>query len=196
MDKLQLTTKNEIATKDQFLQSFTIKNCIVKFKSVSTPMLSLQTNAPSLALVKKLHSEDFILAYIEMWLIDLNDFLNVTRKMNEPQIKQTALFIIQEYYYYKISDLNLIFKRIKNGAYGILYESIDGAKILNYFSEYSKERVNSSIDLQENTIPDYKDDNHERSSSTVKIDKQMQQYKFDKEVKKQQENIKNKTSKK
>lgn len=82
-------------------------------------------------------------ALIELMIIDLQNFLNLNRMMNEFQIKETASLIIQRYNYMKIADCKLIFDRIKTGQVK-LYEGLDGQKILQVFEEWSEERWKSA----------------------------------------------------
>lgn len=126
----------------EFLVKFSPINCMMLYKNVSSAILAFQTNSISLVSIKKDYSQDFTLAYLEAWILNLNDFLSIARKMNNAQIQETAILIFDEFYYYNVADINLIFTRIKKGYYGKFYESIDGMKLIDIFYQYSNERAN------------------------------------------------------
>ena len=106
-------------------------------KSVSD---ALKSQSMSLVSVKKELGEERILSYLIKWIIATNDFINVKNKQTPDQIKLTARYILQDYYYFKISDIYLIFTNAQKGRYGQFYDSIDGSKILSWFESYAKER--------------------------------------------------------
>lgn len=130
------------------IQKYYPNNAIVELKKVNSIDLCLKSETPSLSLINKENGNDKTLALIEIWILDVNDFLNVNRKMNTPQIKQTALMILTDFYYFKIADINLVFQNAKKGYYGALYESLDGLKIYQWFEKYALDRAN--IAFQEN----------------------------------------------
>ena len=68
--------------------------------------------------------------------------------MNPNQIKQTAIMILDEYYYLNLADINLVFTRAKKGQYGNLYESLDGMKIFNWFDQYDIERSQNAYEVK------------------------------------------------
>ena len=112
------------------------------FKHVKTVKLACQDQSDALSVIKKKVGEEVSLAIIKVWIINLNDYLNISRKMNPAQIDETANLIMEEFFYLKTSDIALIFKRIKTGYYGGFYESIDGMKILDMMHQYAEERIN------------------------------------------------------
>jgi hypothetical protein len=127
------------------------------FKSIKDLPAVIASNHESLAAIKKTYGENLPLAIIKVWLVNLNDFLNISRKMNEVQITETAELIFDEFHYLKTSDLALIFQRIKTGFYGQFYESIDGMKIMDMFFKYGQERLNKFIDITEKEQKNYKE---------------------------------------
>lgn len=75
--------------------------------------------------------------------MDLQNFLNVPRTMNEFQIRETARLIMQRYNYMKIADCKHLFDQIKTGQIK-LYEGLDGSKILGVFEAWAEERWQSA----------------------------------------------------
>jgi len=161
--------KYELATKDQFLHDFTIKNCMMKFSKIRSSLVAYEQQVPTLAKVFKEYGHEFIIAYIEYWIDNLNDFINAARKMSPDQMGETAILIYQYYPYLNIADFNLVFTRIKHGEFGKLYESIDGVKILEYFRTYASERANKIEQQNIGADAQYKQGDYKRHSDTSEI---------------------------
>lgn len=149
MNQLAKRQNSSIAlpkSQTEFLKNHTVVCCMKKFNKANTASLAIKSEAPTLASLRKTYSEDFMLAYIELWLVNLNDFINVSRKMKPDQMSELAFLIFQDFYYFNLADINLVFSKIKKGEFGILYESIDGVKILSFFKQYEAERIDISYD--------------------------------------------------
>lgn len=116
-------------------------NLLPMLKECNTPAKCLMSNTPVLSAMRKEIGEDKVLAIMEMWIIDINDFFNINNKMKPNQVKETAMFILNDFYYLKIADVNLVFSTAKKGKYGSLFGSLDGSKIYQWFDEYDKERA-------------------------------------------------------
>jgi hypothetical protein len=128
---------------------------VANFKHVNTLELAIKDDCDSLALINKKVGKSISINIIKIWLVKLNEYLNISRKMNPDQINETADLIYDEFYYLKISDIALLMKRIKTGYYGQFYESIDGMKLMDMFYKYAQERMNthvSNIDKENNEI--------------------------------------------
>lgn len=87
----------------------------------------------------KSYGKEWIIGYISLWLIDLNDNANVKVKMNDTQIEFTSKRIY-ETYSLKITDLTLFFRNVKEGKYGIYYENLSQEKIMQWIALYFDER--------------------------------------------------------
>jgi len=103
--------------------------------------LKPENNTPSIGFLKNKMSEKLILTIIKLHIIDLSDFLNLTRPLKESQVEQTAEMIIDEFPLMKIADVIYLFKKAKNGEFGNIYEGLDGLKILSWFREVWCERL-------------------------------------------------------
>lgn len=152
------------AKHDQFAIQFTPGKCLQLFKNTNTPALCIESRTPELALIRKTYSEDFIIAYIALWIDNLNDFVNAARRMSETQMEETAIILFQEYYYLNLADINLVFRRIKKGEFGQLFAELDGLKILGWFEKYAQERMRTSAD-QQLTKHSLYNDNYPRHSN-------------------------------
>ncbi len=102
---------------------------------------ALSRQTLSLVQIKKGKGEVFLRSYISMWLIYLNEVLNLNNPLTEAQIELCTEQIMADYSFLKISELSLIFKRIVSGEFGELYERISMPKIMNIFRQYDQERT-------------------------------------------------------
>jgi hypothetical protein len=152
------------AKPDQFVTAYTPGKCLQLFSKANTPAICLNSEVPSLATIRKQYSEDFITAYIALWIDNLNDFVNAPRKMSPAQMEETAVILYQEYHYFNLADINLVFRRIKKGEFGQLFADIDGVKILGWFDQYARERMRTAADQQLTHHSNFTDD-HQRSSN-------------------------------
>jgi hypothetical protein len=129
---------------------------------------ALSRQTLSLVQIKKGKGEVFLRSYISMWLIYLNEVLNLNNPLTEAQIELCAEQIMADYHHLKISELSLIFKRIVSGECGELYERISMPKIMNIFRQYDQERTevvvtqnqqaHEQFRYQENRTESYSDD--------------------------------------
>lgn len=78
--------------------------------------------------------------------------------MSPAQMQETAILLYQEYFYFTIADINLVFRKIKMGEFGKLYSTIDGMKIISWFELYSQERMNMAADNEMNHHAGFKED--------------------------------------
>jgi hypothetical protein len=84
--------------------------------------------------------ENAVKAILIIMIRDLVAFLNVGMTMSNEQCAQTIDLIIQDYFYFNLSDFKLCFDRIKKGEYGLSYNRIDGQIILLALAEYAETR--------------------------------------------------------
>jgi len=89
----------------------------------------------SLGEFKKAYGKEWVIGYISMWLIELNDSANVKHKMSDNQMEFTATRIY-ETYSLKVTDLTLFFRNVKEGVYGQFYENLSQEKIMEWLSQY------------------------------------------------------------
>ena len=80
-----------------------------ELREVRTVMQSLDSGLPSIGLIQKVKGETFALAYLKMWVIDLQDKLNIRNKMNEHMIDAFAEAFLDEFRHLTISDIKIVF---------------------------------------------------------------------------------------
>ena len=141
------SNSNLPATKQSFLAEYAPAKCLRAFQKENTVALTISSSAPTLGSIRREYSEDFQIAYVSVWIVNLNDFVNALRKMSPEQIEETATILVQEYSYLNLADINLVFRKIKKGEFGQLFAEIDGMKVLSWFEQYAHERMHTAADI-------------------------------------------------
>lgn len=136
-------------TKTEFIKNFNVQIIAEKLEKVRTVKDALMVKTPSLAKVRKTYGGKAAIAYIKIWLVDLNASLNLTRSLNEAQITEAAKLIISEFWGLTIADINIVFKNVKLGKYGELYGTLSIDKILRWFGDYQKERLDTAGEMSQ-----------------------------------------------
>lgn len=103
-----------------------------------------ESKLPSLGSINRKFGFDFTQAYIEGWIVNLREFINVGKKMTNTQNQETAMLIVENYPSLTIADINLIFKRAKLGHFGPMYDRLDGQLILSWIETYFNERCEAA----------------------------------------------------
>ena len=130
---------------------------IQKRYKIDLPEQAFESGLPSLAKVRNVYGDEFMNAYVELWIIDFCDFVNIGKGMKPAQIYQTASLILEEFYYFNLAEINLVFKRAKKGFYGEIFDRLDGQIILKWFREYNKERCAKAEEISINEASGFTD---------------------------------------
>ena len=130
-----------ILSNKEFLRVYSPNNCLMHSSSLKGVSDALSRQTLSLVQIKKGKGEVFLRSYISMWLIYLNEVLNLNNPLTEAQIELCAEQIMADYHHLKLSELSLIFKRIVSGECGELYERISMPKVMSIFRQYDQERT-------------------------------------------------------
>lgn len=162
-----------LETKEQFLQKYSVPSCLVIYNHVRNIEIALKEQSPSLVSFTKEYSKDYVLAYIEMWILSLNEFVNLKYEMSPKQMKETSCYIYQDFFYFKISDITLLFTNAKKGHYRGFFHTLDGTMILGWFTKYAEERseIAESVSIQEaneQTEPDKQRTSNDDKFQTIK----------------------------
>jgi hypothetical protein len=138
---------NKLAKPDKpgdFMMKYSPANATKLFNNCYNLEACIRSGAPALSTARRAHGQEFIVTYLETWIVNLNDYLSIKTKMTPWQIRETAEMIYDDYYYLNIADLRLIFRNFKSGKFP-LFESLDGMKILAQINAYSAERMETSL---------------------------------------------------
>lgn len=120
-----------------FLKEF---NPDTQFAYAKDEIMCLCCNAPTIKEASVGYSSDIVESWIEIQLKDLISYLGI----EVPPIStftQCAKIIIQEYPYFKMSEILLFFYKFKAGYYGRFYKTFDPLTLmegLRNFKEYMR----------------------------------------------------------
>ena len=143
-NEIQKTNRNiQTLSKSDFSKNYSPKNVMKYSGKIKTLNDAIKTQSSSIAKFKSIYGSEFIEAWVTIWLLYINDMLNLRRPMTEDQIELCSVQIVDEYKLLKITDLALLTKRIINGEYGEFYESLSIAKVMTFFRDYTEERLNT-----------------------------------------------------
>lgn len=107
---------------------------------------AIDSKSPSLGTFQREKGKGFTRGYIALWLMYLNNILNLNKPMTEQQIELASVKIAEEFYMLKVSDITFLFNKIIGGEYGEFYESLSIAKLLTFFRNYLEERFEQATD--------------------------------------------------
>ena len=145
LQKIENQNKIELANCQNigmFCKKFNAVMIFKKYHKVNTVKKAINDDYIKLSQIKKKFGQESVEAYLAVLILNLNESLNIIRKLTNNQISEIAAFIYDDYYFLNLAELNLFFSRIKKGFYGQLYEGIDIVKIMDFFAQYKKERNN------------------------------------------------------
>lgn len=98
------------------------------------------SSEPALGMVAKELGENHARAIVVILLSEVVGFFNASNTMNDAQVAMTTDLIIEEYPYFKIDDLKLVFRNAMKGRYGEIYNRLDGSVIMRWLKQYNQER--------------------------------------------------------
>ena len=163
-------------TNAQFLKDFNVPEVNKICRKINNYPAILNSGLPSLGSIVKRFGFDFTQAYIEGWIVNLRDFVNVGKKMTDQQTMETAMLILDEYKSITIADINFIFNSAKKGRYGQFYDRLDGQMILSWFDRHFSERCEAAANASIREAESYKRET--RSSSFEQINGLSQSKRF------------------
>ncbi len=115
-------------------------SCLQLYRRHTTVVSAMHADAPKLTALVRQFGETKIIAYIKLWLVDLNTTLDLKKPLNENQIDQIAFAIIDTYRSLNLAEINLIFTNAKYGEYGDFYDRITMPTVLKWFKNYFEQR--------------------------------------------------------
>jgi hypothetical protein len=126
-----------------------------------------KSGLPTIASIRKHYGYDFTQAYLEVWIVNLREFINVGKKMNDYQTRETASLILDTYPYLSLADINLLFKNAKLGRFGKQYDRLDGQVILSWFDQYFDERCECAAEQSVREANELKGRDYQRTSEII-----------------------------
>jgi len=135
---------------------------------VSTIEKAMNANSPTIGTMQREKGEQFTKSMLMIWLVYLNNLMDLKNPMSEEQTELCAQSILDEFYSIKFSDLTLLFKNIISGKYGKFYERISISDILSFFREYFDERCEIAATQSERNHKDFSSNEEFNYSNNIK----------------------------
>jgi len=123
----------------------------------------IMSGTPSLAAIIRSSNKETLEDYLVLWLVSINQKLNLLRPMPEGTLQETAHYLYTTYPYMTMADINLVFTRAITGKLGKMFESLSMAKVLTWFEEYAEERMEVAASLSMREHERYTVPNREKS---------------------------------
>lgn len=135
---------------------------------VKTIEQAIDFSYPQLSKIRKEAGDTVVKTVLIEALSDLVMFFNVGKTMNSAQVLQTVDLILDQYWYLRLSEFKYCFNKAKLGAYGKVYDRIDGAIIFEWIELYLIERKDAIIDANIKRNNEFKKDTSILSALTDK----------------------------
>jgi|TARA_R110000822_G_scaffold2454_2_gene11731 hypothetical protein len=123
-------------------------------------------STPSISKLSRINQETTT-DEVVLLLIEASKFFNVKNGLNEETLYDIADLIISEYKHYTMYDIGLCLKMAKLGRFGKVYERLDGGVIMDWISQYEKQRDKAILRNAEDEHSKTKGDNSNRSSGWI-----------------------------
>lgn len=131
-------------TSSALLTTYAPNQAMRDFRSCSTVTKAMNSGAPKMGALVRHLGERVVEAYIKLWLIDLNNILDLKKPWKEHQIDDLAFRICDKYRSLNIADINLVFARAKNGEYSGIMDRLHTATVMKWFGNYYDERLTTA----------------------------------------------------
>lgn len=113
-------------------------------KNVTTITQLLEQKKSSLATIKKNVGTTRTEALIKVYLVRLNDLLDLKKPLSEAAIDDIASTLVIDYYMLSMLDIVFVLEQAKKGKYGDLFESLNIPKVIKWFETYFNERCDTA----------------------------------------------------
>jgi len=172
------------------LTNYLPENFLPKVKAITTVKQALEQSTSSLAKIKKNVGTVRTEALIKIYLVRLNEILDLKKPLSEDGINEIANILLTEYYNLSMTDVVFVLQQAIKGKYGEMFESLNIPKVIKWFETYFNERCNTAEQMSNDERNNYNSFfGRERSSEQVNEQKEFsKQY----TIKKIMENYKSK----
>jgi hypothetical protein len=102
--------------------------------------IAVNADTPAIGLIATETGQISVISWVAGHIVGLAGFLNLGASISESQTRETAALIVEEFGNLTLSDVALIFRRAKLGAWGEFYGRLDGQMILSWCRKYFDER--------------------------------------------------------
>ncbi|OXA83690.1 hypothetical protein B0A56_00795 [Flavobacterium columnare NBRC 100251 = ATCC 23463] len=142
---LKTFSSNELTpAQTKALTNYLPEQFLPKVKEITTVKQALQQSTSSLAKIKKEVGVTRTEALIKVYLVRLNELLDLKRPLSEEAINEIANILTTEYYSLNMTDVVFVLQQAIKGKYGQMFESLNIPKVIKWFETYFDERCNTA----------------------------------------------------
>ena len=118
----------------------------------------------SLLKLTKEYGQQRTLDAISLRIIEVLEWFNVKRSMNEAQIELAAAMIYGNFKHFNMYDIVVCFRGGMIGQYGKVLDRIDGAILFEWLTKYDIDRTGNIVTIRQNELGEHKKHFRERTS--------------------------------
>ncbi len=99
---------------------------------------------PTVKVASMAFGRERVIAWLMAYVVSVNSFFlgaSPDKKMTPGQMEEAASIILQNYNHLLVSEIPVVFSRIKGGRYGKAYGVVDGGMLCNCFEQYAEGRM-------------------------------------------------------
>jgi len=119
-------------------KSLTLTGFQERLKNITKIEAAIQSTPISIQI--KRYGKKEIRAQLTAMILETSTFFNLGKNINEEQAAETAVLLIEKYPVETLEDFAICFKKAKMGAYGKVYDRLDGHIIFEWFASYLDEK--------------------------------------------------------
>ena len=127
-------------TGKHYLTEYAPQQVMRSLSEIKTIQDIFKAKTPTLARIKKECGEQLAIDYLALWILNLNDILNLKTKMEEFQIEYTARLVMNENPLLCVADIKIVFDSAVSGQYGVIYR-LDSVTICTWFRMHWNKRL-------------------------------------------------------
>ena len=155
-----------------FLTEYKPQSMMQRLDNVKSLPDVWKAKTPSLARMRKQYGERLPVDYLTLWILAINDMVNVGNKMTAFQMEYTAKLVFKENPLLTIADIKFVFDRAVSGSFGELYNRLDSAMICTWFRKHWVERLEAaeqhSQEKHYNTVEKGGERTHDAEKAKIK----------------------------
>jgi Rad3-related DNA helicase len=145
---LQTSSDNSITPEQaKALTRYMPENFIPKIKKITTVKQALEQKTSSLAKIKNNVGVVRTEGLIKVYLVRLNELLDLKKPLSEASINEIASILITDYYTLSMTDIVFVLQQAMKGKYGEMFESLTIPKVIKWFETYFNDRCNTAEEM-------------------------------------------------
>lgn len=144
MDKKGLIKYNP----KELISNYEPKLMLKKSDGINTVQKATTAEKEGISLHCKNYGRQTVIDLICMHLISLSLSINTHKSLTDDQILELANYIVSDYYFMSMTEINYVLQRFKKGEFGKINYAVNISDIMNAFKIYDQERTDHYIKAQ------------------------------------------------